>query len=471
MKAKTTFSIWAAGLLILSLLLSATAGAQTTTLPIRIRLVADQISYGPSEPIQIQVVVSNDLDDAIGDVISRKGWFYQDFHLMITFIDPDGIPITHKFARPKPEPGPPYIYAGRDAAIVEIIPYHGKNIFVMDDARGNYDLGKYGMYTAKVNASLETFSEYVADEETGELFSYLDDPEREDFDPVATNQIRFEIVPPEPAARSSIDTYVDLLKIESGANKPGATKSSLEHAEVHLYKQSEIRDDYKPVNWKVYSEIWNNEAPLQVVFTNSEGHASFYNIEQDDYVVIARHSEFSDVKHMGSPLGADDPCWQTAEACEKHLKVLLKADGKKVAGQTKKLKGSLLLITEPEYVEWDSTQELYPFVFESIGDWDITTSVAPPEGFETDFKSIDAQVINEMEAVQFTVTDVGSSWKETKVKYKIKHKKKTQTLESKIGIKVSKKLAKEKGLGIYGETEDPGPFKGGKKVKYSKKDK
>jgi hypothetical protein len=31
----------------------------------------------------------------------------------------------------------------------------------------------------------------------------------------------------------------------------------------------------------------------------------------------------------------------------------------------------------------DSTQELYPFVFETIGDWDVTTSVTPPEGFES----------------------------------------------------------------------------------------
>jgi hypothetical protein len=69
-----------------------------------------------------------------------------------------------------------------------------------------------------------------------------------------------------------------------------------------------------------------------------------------------------------------------------------------------------------------------------------------------------------LEAIQFTITDEGSEYKETKVKYKIKHKNKTINIESKIGIKLSKKLAKEKGLGIYGDTGDPGPFKGGKKV-------
>jgi hypothetical protein len=132
------------------------------------------------------------------------------------------------------------------------------------------------------------------------------------------------------------------------------------------------------------------------------------------------------------------------------------------------MKGSLLLITEPEYVEWDSTEELYPFVFESIGDWEVTTSVEPPEGFEADYKALDAPVSDELEAIQFTVTDVGSSWTETKVKYKIKHKNKIKNLKSNIGIKLSKELAKQKNKGIFGDTEDPRPFKGGKKVKKEK---
>ena len=123
-------------------------------------------------------------------------------------------------------------------------------------------------------------------------------------------------------------------------------------------------------------------------------------------------------------------------------------------------------------MEWDSTVETYPFVFETIGDWEVETTVEPPEGFEAAHKSLDAQVVvNEIEAVQFTITDVGSSWVETGVKYKIRHKKKTTTIESKIGIKMSKKLAKEKKKTIYGDTEAPGPFKGGRKVKDKDEDK
>ena len=113
--------------------------------------------------------------------------------------------------------------------------------------------------------------------------------------------------------------------------------------------------------------------------------------------------------------------------------------------------GSQLLIIEPEYVQWDGTQELYPFIFESIGDWSIETSVEPPEGFKTDQKSLSADVNTEMEAVQFLVIDVGTKWKSSKVKHKIKHKGKTETIESEIGIKLSEKKAKEKGVGRFGE--------------------
>jgi hypothetical protein len=106
--------------------------------------------------------------------------------------------------------------------------------------------------------------------------------------------------------------------------------------------------------------------------------------------------------------------------------------------------GSELLIIEPEYVEWDSTQELYPFIFESVGDWEVTTSVSPPEGFISNQNSLSADVNSETEAVQFTITDIGSKWTKTGVTHKIKHKGKTKTIKSTIGIKCAKQLAKEK---------------------------
>ena len=124
--------------------------------------------------------------------------------------------------------------------------------------------------------------------------------------------------------------------------------------------------------------------------------------------------------------------------------------GKKFPGKTTKLTGSELLIIEPEYVEWTSTEELYPFALESIGDWDVTVNVEPPEGFVADHDSLSEEVVSDLRAVQFTITDIGSEWKPTKVKYKIKHKGKTENRESEIKVKLSKKLAKKKGVNQWG---------------------
>ena len=283
------------------------------------------------------------------------------------------------------------------------------------------------------------------------------------YDPLASNKIRFEIAPPKSLAKSTLKAHVNLLTIVGGS-KPGVSQSALENADVRLYRVSEIPPDYQPVSWKLYGIIWNNVKPQQSRQTDSNGVAVFSGVSRDDYLILARHPVFSDVNLTGNLVIKDDLAWPAGKAVECFLSVIRKSDGTLVPGKAVRSKITDLMITEPEYVEWDGTQETYPFIFESIGDWQVTTSVAPPEGFEADQKSLSAEVINEMEAIQFTITDEGSSWKETKVTYKIKHKRKTETIKSKIGVKLSKKLAKKKNKGIYGDTEIPGPFEGGKVV-------
>ena len=431
--------------------------------PVAIRLLADKTSYLPEEPIRMQVDVLNTSGEP---VLTRTGFSSRDRRLLITFTDPDGNIIRSKYLRDSDEPGPPYRVQERDAAFAE---YFEESTVVLEDTREFYDLLKYGRYTAQVFESLETFSESSLDD-AGNLIAFLDGASGYSL---VSNKVLFELVSPTPSEQSSIQVKVCLLQI-GGGTKPGATKKPLLNVPVHLIKVSDVPDDYHPINHKIYGIIYEFVDAFRSDFTTlpyhnaKEGVAKFENIPQDDYVVIALYDKSQDFRHMGSPIVLDHLDWLTDDPIEKHLMVMEKVDGKKVPGKTTKLKGSELLITEPEYIEWDSTQETYPFVFETIGDWEVTTSVTPPEGFDADYKSLDAEVINEMETVQFTITDVGSSWKETKVKHKIKHKGKKQTLESKIGIKLSKKFAKEKGLGIYGETESPGPFKGGKKIKKDK---
>jgi hypothetical protein len=81
----------------------------------------------------------------------------------------------------------------------------------------------------------------------------------------------------------------------------------------------------------------------------------------------------------------------------------------------------------------------------------VETSVAPPEGFVTDYSSLSADVNTSLKSVQFTLTDKGSKWTDTKIKHRVKHKGKWKTISTKIGVKLSEKLAKKKGLTVFGE--------------------
>jgi hypothetical protein len=135
-----------------------------------------------------------------------------------------------------------------------------------------------------------------------------------------------------------------------------------------------------------------------------------------------------------------------------NLQAIKKCDNKTVPAKSRKFTGSELLLIEPEYVEWSSESELYPFIFESVGDWTVNTSITPPEGFVADNESLSAEVTNEVEVVQFTITDIGSCWVPTEVMHRIKHKgQKEIIVNSEVGIRLSPELAEIKGKSQWGE--------------------
>jgi hypothetical protein len=446
--------------LLLSMLLTATASAQVS--PIKAKLLTTKKSYGFDEPIGMQVTVYNDIAQ---EVISSEGFQDQNFHLMITFTGPDGKAIRSRFDEGVYEPPPPPSYGGKDVALVEIIYPDWDHTTVMDDTRAFFDLWKPGLYKAQLFFSLEKFSTYFMDPVTEAQFAYLDDPGRQNFDPVASAEISFEILPPEAVVESAIEVTAKLLTIDFGSS-PEVTQSALADCYARLIRRSDISEDYYPISYKTYALIWQYAPVVATALTDSNGVAKFINKPKDDYVIIAHHPEAINFTHMGTQVKAKNPNWLKDLPIVKSLVVIEMTGGKKFPGTTHERTGSELLIVEPEFVEWDSTQAHFPFVFESEGDWKVTTSVSPPKGFVTDNKSLSATVTNEIEAVQFTITDTdrGSRWEETEVTYSVKHKGKTEKIKSKIGVKLSKKLAKKKGLGIYGHTPSPGPFKGGKKV-------
>jgi hypothetical protein len=142
---------------------------------------------------------------------------------------------------------------------------------------------------------------------------------------------------------------------------------------------------------------------------------------------------------------------KAGETKQAFLPVIVLTTGTGLTCKYSQQTGSNLMVIEPEHVEWDGEQEQYPFVFQSEGDWAVETSVTPPEGFATDYSRLSADVNTSLKSVQFTLTDVGSKWTDTQVKHRIKHKGKWKTLNTKIGVRLSEKLAKKKGLTPFGE--------------------
>ena len=101
-------------------------------------------------------------------------------------------------------------------------------------------------------------------------------------------------------------------------------------------------------------------------------------------------------------------------------------------GKCHVVKGSELLIIQPEFVKWEDDgvgyQESYPFVFDSEGTWDVTTEIDPPKGFKVAGEdSLTMHVVNGIQAVQFKIEKIKgkTQWVPTHVKYTIEHNNKT----------------------------------------------
>ena len=301
--------------LVLCLCLSLTVACQKP--PIKINLISDKNSYEPKEPIQMQIRVYNDNTNIFGQnwpVIARRGFFYQDFHLLLTIIDPNGVPVAKRHSGAVGAPAPPYRDGNRFLVPVEIIPVDGENIFFMKDAHKYYRLGEtHGWYTADVRTSLQTFSRYI-EGPTGKPYGNLSGWCNRAYDPLTSNKIRFEIAPEEAPLQSTIKAHVNLTAAAARGNKTG-----IENADVRLYLVSQIPKKYKPVSRKVYGAVWNNLRPQKSSLTDSKGVAVFSGVEQGDYLLLARHPAFEDVIITGKLLTKDDAQWLAGKVVEFYL--------------------------------------------------------------------------------------------------------------------------------------------------------
>ena len=240
-----------------------------------------------------------------------------------------------------------------------------------------------------------------------------------------------------------------LHTVGTGSN-PGSTKGPLAQLPVRAFDKQNACVAQFGVSWQNFRNIWFGCAaamPGGIGQTDRAGHTAL-TVAPGAYLVIGEYDPpTGDPIYIGRSVGGVD-AGQTKPV---FLQVIAKANGTVVPAKYQTVTGSELWIIEPEYVEWNGTQELYPFVFESIGAWTVTTSVRPPEGFVADQSSLTTEVNTTLTAAQFTITNVGSKWVDTGVTHQLTHKGKKETVKSHVGVKLSDKLATAKGLTRLGK--------------------
>jgi hypothetical protein len=145
------------------------SSAQQGTPPaLRVNLVFDKLEYtlaaDPSEgdPIKFAITVEN-ISDPPAEIITSKGFSKLPFHLMLTFIDPDGKGIVANAAKntAAPEPPPPLVRLIDGVLVqveeVEILPGGFVVSVTVPDARDFYTLTKGGRYSVKATIPIATY--------------------------------------------------------------------------------------------------------------------------------------------------------------------------------------------------------------------------------------------------------------------------------------------------------------------------
>ena len=194
--------------------------------------------------------------------------------------------------------------------------------------------------------------------------------------------------------------------------------------------------------------------PVNICTTSADGKCTVF-LNPGNYRMIATHDLFPDMLALNSNVASVN---ENAFA-KKNYMFINSPDGQKNAAKGTKKSGSELWIFEPTFVMWDDIEAYYPFVFLSDSNWDIDVCVQAPEGYQVadSVNCMQSLVANEAKSILFKMVEVGSKPGKTKVNMKIKGPHgKVHSHSSSIGARLSKKLAKQKGVRVdkYGRSID-----------------
>lgn len=479
-----TSRIFAAALFVAGCALASAAAAQPA---VGVAVALDKTVAQVGQPLMATVSVTNNG----AAFITARGFMDRRFDFDLVFTAPGGGEIRARVAGVEQTPPPPPVHydAGVPLQVepVETVPVDWTVAVGPFSVLDSYTLAAPGTWSVRVEFTLRTYPRVT---QTIEGFQYAEigssdwqgtvvssptsfllgtdndgdgrlypTADCDDTDPAIPGPIEIAgngkdddcnpATPDSPAVQpGTLKVQADRHVVGTGSH-PGSVKHPIVNLEVRAFGTGagSCAAGYG-TSWKSYKSIWLNclASPGLIGRTGTNGSVQL-SLAPGNYLVIAEYTASPENIYLGVSAGGIT----SGALTQKYLQVIEKADGKNVPGKYTVKTGSLLLIIEPEYVEWDGTQELYPIVFESVGEWGVVTSITPPEGFVTDNRELSTVVSDEHEALQFTITDVGSEWVSTGLTHRIRHKGKSETIKSEIGVKLSKKLSQKKGIGRFGK--------------------
>jgi len=471
------------------LVLGCSAAAEAAPPPsVTVAVYLDQTTALVGQPLNATVTVKN---AGAEPFITTRGFMERRFDLDLVFTAPRGGEVRARAAVAAPTPKPPPVHYSNGVPLqvdpVETVPAGWTVAVGPFDVNAFYKLAKPGLWTVRAEFSLGTYPQVThtidgapfaqidtsdwqgtvtsglvevllqADsDQDGHLYPTQDcddaDPtipglveiigngKDDDCNPATLDQ---PAVPP-----GTLAVRADRHVVGTG-NHPGSAKYPLGNLDVRAFPTGGGSCAARHgTSWQSYKSIWMNcpQPSSQIGRTGADGRVQL-TLAPGNYLLLAEYPTSPENVYLGVNAGGI----ASGGFTEKYLQLIEKSDGKSVPGKYTLKTGSLLFIIEPEYVEWDGTAELYPFIFESVGDWSLKTSIAPPAGFVSNYQYLAERVNSTTEAVQFTIADLGGAWVATGVTHEIRHKGKTVTVKSKIGVKLSKRLAEKKGLDRYGK--------------------